>query len=148
MVAFKITFRGVEIQCETADDAIEIAHRLATSNGIGAGSAHSQSADGSLEVSRYRELVDSLNSSQKKFLSLLVDNPHGKTDHSLRQELDLEGNKALGGMLSGISKLARKVGVSIDTMWSSDRKKVGDEIMREFRVRPELKKISGEIGLK
>ena len=148
-MAFKVTFKGVEIHCETADDAIEIAHRLADSNGTGAGgSTFSNSSGGSLEVSRYRELVGSLNASQKKFLSLLVDNPHGKTDHSLRQELNLEDNKALGGMLSGISKLARKVGVSLDTMWTSGKKKVGNETMREFRVQPELKRISGEIGLK
>jgi hypothetical protein len=147
-MAFKVVFKGVEIQCETADDAIQIAHRLADPNGGGAGFIFSQTSGGSLEVSRYRELVSSLNASQKKFLSLLVDNPHGKTDHSLRQELSLEDNKALGGMLSGISKLARKVGVSLDTMWTSGKKKVGNETMREFRVQPEFKKISGEIGLK
>jgi hypothetical protein len=148
-MAFKVIYKGaVEIQCENADEAIQIAQRLTDTNGHYASpAAIVNAAAGGLEVSRYRELVGFLNTKQKRFLAMLVENQHGRTYTHICQQLELEDNKALGGMLSGISKFAKKVGVNTDSMWISERKKVGNETIKEFRSQPEFRKIAAEIGL-
>jgi hypothetical protein len=145
-MAFKVNYRGVDIYCETADEAVQIATKLGESAGTGALSDPAADSNGSLEVSRYKELIGTMSATQKRFLSLLVDNPHGKTDQAIRQEMGLENNKAIGGMLSVLARGAKKVGISIDMILQSEWKKVNDEQLKEFRIRPEFRKIAMDVG--
>src|SRR5271170_6483091 len=146
-MGFKVSYKGTEIHCETAEEAVLLVRLLGEKNGHPVPASAGKRGDPNMEVGRYRALVGLLNSDQRKFLKALVDNPYPQTDASLRQEIGIEGNKALGGMLSGISKSAKKLGIEIDTVWTSERKKIGDGLMREFRVAPEFRDIAGEIGL-
>lgn len=144
---FTVKYKGVEIECPNIEDAVELADRLAAgSNGTANQSARSGGTD-NLEISRYREFVGYLNNNQKRFLGMLVENPHGKTDNSIRQELRLNDNMALGGVLSGLGKFARKVGINTESIWTSTRKKVGDEDVKEFRITAEFKRIASDVGL-
>lgn len=144
-MSFTVRFRGVDIQCETVEDAIQIASRL-SDDGTAVPVPGKPEAGGSLEVSRYKELVGSMNQTQKKFLTLLIENPHGKTDKAIRQELGLGNNKAIGGILSVLARSAKKVGIGIDMIVQSEKKKVGDEQLKEFRIRPEFRKIALDVG--
>jgi hypothetical protein len=147
---FTVKYKGsVDIECGSMDEAVELAQKLASMNGDASAAPvpRQPSRESGLEVSRYRELMGYLNTNQKRFLSLLIENPHGKTDRSLRQELGLNDNNALGGMMSGIAKSAKKAGVSVDSLWSSTWKRVGDEDVKEFRLNPEFRRIATEVGL-
>lgn len=143
---YTVKYKGVEIECASIEDAVQLAERLSGGDVSARPGGHSSGSE-SLEVSRYREFVGYLNSNQKKFLSMLVENPHGKTDRSIRQELGLDDNMALGGVLSGLGKFARNLGISVDSIWTSTRKKVGDDKVKEFRITPEFKRIAADIGL-
>jgi hypothetical protein len=147
-MAYKVKFKGVIIECETARDAISIARELAGEEGQNAPDApeSTDSEGGRVTTSRYREFIGYLDANQKKFLAQLVDNPHGKTDHSLRQVFGLTGNQQLGGFISGISKLAKKTGLSMDEVMKVEWVKIGDENAKEYRPQPAFRKIALEIG--
>lgn len=144
---FTVKYRGVEIECSTIEEALQLTERLATSGNGSVNQAVRIGGTDNLEISRYREFVGYLNNNQKRFLSMLVENPHGKTDNSIRQELRLNDNMALGGVLSGLGKFARKVGINTESIWTSTRKKVGDEDVKEFRITAEFKRIASDVGL-
>ncbi|GEM_PF-3160006 len=147
---YKVTFRGVAIECSTPAEAVAIAKQLAGVANDGAElviqEGSSSETDGRLTKSRYKEFVGYLDSGKKQLLQLLIENPHGKTDESLRKALGLDDNKALGGMMSGLSKLARKTGLSIDDILSSRWVKVGDEDMKEYRAAAAFGRMASELG--
>jgi hypothetical protein len=153
-MAFTVHYgKSVRIECETLDEAIALAHRL--ENGVAggevmesAGARRDPVGGGDLGESRFREFAKSLNQSARKLLQTLADNPHGKTDQTLIQTLGLDGGKELGGVLSGISKRARNAGISKGEIYTLDKKRVGDEDFKEFRLTPRYLKLIQEIGLK
>lgn len=145
-MAYTVKYKGVEIECSSIEEAALLAERLGSGEGPKTASPRVSGSD-NLEISRYREFVGYLNSNQKKFLSMLVENPHGKTDRSIRQELGLADNMALGGVLSGVGKFARNLGINVESVWTSTRKKVGEDKVKEFRITPEFKKIAADVGL-
>lgn len=148
---YKIRFKGsVEIECDTVDEVISIAHRLADTNGkvtdYTLPDVVSSDAGIRLTTSRFQEFVGFLDAEQRKFLALLVESPDGKTDHNLRQALGLSDNKQLGGMMSGISKLAKKAGFSIGDILSSQWVKVGDKEVKELKAEPGFSNIARNLG--
>jgi hypothetical protein len=150
MPPFVVKYKdSIGIECASMDEAVQLAHRLAALNGDAPNAPQRAARENSstLEVSRYRELMGYLNTNQKRFLNLLLENPHGKTDRSLRQELSLVDNNALGGMMSGIAKSAKKAGINVESLWTSAWKKVGDEDVKEFRLNSEFRRIASEVGL-
>src|ERR1051325_6839704 len=120
---YTVKYKGVEIECSTIEDAVQLAERLSGSEGTTPARRNNSGPSESLEISRYREFVGYLNGNQKRFLAMLVENPHGKTDRSIRQELSLADNMALGGVLSGLGKFARNLGLNVESIWTSTRKK-------------------------
>jgi hypothetical protein len=142
---YTVKYKGVEIECSSKEEAVELAVML-SGDESSRGKSHSAGSD-NLEISRYREFVGYLNSNQKRFLTMLVENPHGKTDRSIRQDLGLNDNMALGGVLSGLGKFAKNLGINVDSIWTSTKKKVGDDKVKEFRITPEFKKIANDVGL-
>jgi hypothetical protein len=150
-MAYKLKYKGsVEIECDTVDEAVSIAQRLTSMNGASAELPLPDiiSADAGVRVtsSRVQEFIGYLDSDQRKFLALLIDSPHGKTDHNLRQALGISDNRALGGILSGISKLAKKAGLSIGDILSSQWVKVGAERVKEFKAEPGFRHLAQSTG--
>jgi hypothetical protein len=120
-MAFKVRIGTVEIECDSADDAVSIAERL---NG---GSATPKEAVGrngdglDEDVKRLRTLHGLLRDPQQKFLQAIAEQTFGRTDRVLCQLLNITGDnpgKALGGVLSGITKFAKNVGVTPDQLYS------------------------------
>src|ERR1700686_4838792 len=126
ILVIKIPHRGAFIECSTVDEAYELLKRLKADEkkaaiirktpglatfGFGVEFEEMQKAiHGSTETSLWnRELfgtfIDNLGDSQKKVLALLVTRRKA-TDEEIRKVLKLDGNQALAGVLSGISKQA------------------------------------------
>src|ERR1700728_596065 len=111
----KVIYRDVELLCDTPEEAMQIARGVSGDSIL---TPKKEQANGSVAgsrwtVSRFQSFVNTLKDNQRKFLSLIVQSPDGVTDTNIRQVLGLTTNKALGPILSGISKKAKKSGVSI-----------------------------------
>ena len=147
-MAFKVKYHGVEIECDTVDDAIAIAGRL---SGNGASSPVRDTgtigtASRELVGTRFKELFSNLRDTQKKFLQAIAEHAHGKNDRVLRQTFSLEDNKALGGLVAGISKIAIKSGIRTESLFSVETSGIGEDRRKEYRPTDELRRIGREMG--
>jgi hypothetical protein len=146
---FKVVYQGVEIQCETADEAVEIAGKL---SGQGTGRAVSRhESPGHMgsrwTASRFQAFIGQLQDKQRKFLRELTASSDGLTDSALRQTLGLSTNKAFGPILTGISRRAKKVGVSLQDVLTSEKMALvsGDQFL-EFKASPAFAAVAREAG--
>ncbi len=78
----------------------------------------------------------------------LVQNPDGIPDATLRRTLNLETNKALGASMGGLSKKARKLGIGLDDVLTSEKLTLNGEEVLEFKVAPAFLKMAKESGWK
>jgi hypothetical protein len=148
---YRIVHAGVEIFCDTVDEAIEFATRLAggvstSSRAQHAGTSVASSSSSRWTVSRFASFMGQLQDQQRKLLRALVTSPDGQTDTALRQLLGLSSNKAFGPILTGISRRAKKAGVSLNDVLTSERITVGNERVLEFKATPAFTHIAKEAG--
>lgn len=150
---FKVTYQGVEIQCETADEAVEIAGKLSGAPAAAHGKGHSQQggsasfAGSRWTASRFQSFIGQLQDKQRRFLRELTASTDGLTDSALRQSLGLSSNKAFGPILTGISRRAKKVGVSLQDVLTSEKMVLagGDQFL-EFKASPAFAAVAREAG--
>jgi hypothetical protein len=149
---YKVFVDGVEIQCDSADDAIQIASRLrAVSTGQNSGRPISQGSDGGgsrWTENRFRTFIVGLRDLQAKMLRELVANPDGVPDATLRRALNLDSNKALGASMGGLSKKAKKLGIGLDDILTSSKLVLNGEEVLEFKAAPAFIKIARECSWK
>jgi hypothetical protein len=149
---FKVIHQGVEIHCETADEAVQIAERLAGTSTVSTAHGRSHASGQSLAgsrwtVSRFQTLMGQLQDKQRRFLREVVASPDGLTDSALRQSLTLSSNKAFGPILTGISRRAKKVGVSLQDVLTSEKMALaGGEQFLEFKAAPAFVAVAREAG--
>ena len=151
-MAYKVTYRGsVTIECETADDAIILAQRLAGAEPEipGVSTEKPEEVSGRLTSGRFSNFMKSLDSNpnHKAVLKLLLEHPDGITDERLMQTFKFTSGKALGGMLSGLSKFAIKAGFGPGDIYQTYPVSLGGKSMREFKAQPLFVKMAREYGL-
>lgn len=112
-MGFKVNYRGLEVTCETPDDVDALAERMRL------GRAQKEAIQ---RFPRYplfdnpkhgsaKLLMKDLAEQPKNLLKLLIE--RGKlTDVEIRELLNLQNNKALAGVMTGISKRAKKAGIN------------------------------------
>jgi hypothetical protein len=112
-MGFKVNYRGLEVTCETPEDVDALASLARI------GKACKQAVRGFPKPSLFdnpkhgsaRILVRELAEQPRNLLRLLAEK--GKmTDAEIRELLGLQNNKALAGVLTGISKRAKKAGIN------------------------------------
>jgi hypothetical protein len=148
---FKVLVNGVEIQCESVDDAIAIARRLGGGSGPAPGGTNGARAtdDGSRWTeTRFRTFTTGLRELQAKMLRELILNPDGVPDATLRRALNLDSNKALGASMGGLSKKAKKLGIGLDDILKSEKLMLNGEEVLEFKIAPAFLKIAKASGWK
>jgi hypothetical protein len=145
---FKVILGGVEIQCETADDAIELAARVGDGGKRSPSQKEAREAGGNSRwtTQRLQNLLGQLQDKPKRFLAELVRNSDGVTDTAMRQALGLTSNKAFGPILTSISRKSKKVGVSLQEVYTSEKLNLGGETVLEFKVNPSFAKIYRDSG--
>jgi len=138
---FKITYRGLQVECDTIDEINRLAEELESTKAREARKARRATKNQPINTTLFqqeesiRTLVHELKTNQRKLLAEV--SKAEKSDTELREILELENNKALAGVLSGISKLAKRLGMEhapIDARMTRSRS--GG---REYRysIRPE-----------
>jgi hypothetical protein len=146
----KVVHDGVEYHCETADEAIELGARLrGTSVPMTKKGVHAEHsiAGSRWTVSRFQSFLAQLKDNQRKFLSIVINSPDGVTDSQLRQSLGLTTNKAFGPILTGISRKAKKAGISLQDILSSEKVQLSaDERVMEFKATAAFAQIAKEGG--
>ncbi len=145
---FKVIYDGVEIQCETADDAVELAGRLRGSADFTNASSRQGAISGSRwTVSRFQNFSSLLRDKQRIFLQQLISSPDGQTDIALRQRLGLNTNKGFGPILTAISRKAKKIGVDLKEVYTTEKlaHTSGEQVL-EFKASPAFIKVAEEAG--
>jgi hypothetical protein len=79
------------------------------------------------------KFVESLGEPQVKVLSYLVRNKKA-SDEEIRKLLKVDGNQALAGVLSGISKQAANQGVSARAVYTVEDERKGGELSKTYGV--------------
>ncbi|HEV2112722.1 MAG TPA: hypothetical protein VGR50_01160 [Terriglobales bacterium] len=147
---YKVVRNGVEIHCDTADEAVEIAAKLGAGEAIGTKQAVSHAgpiAGSRWTVARFNNLMHVLQDKQREFLREVVKNPDGITDAQLRDILKLKSNKAFGPVLTALSRKAKKVGVSMGDMFVSKKEALDDgQKFIEFRPTASFRQVAHDAG--
>ncbi len=119
-MAYKVTYKGLEVVCETADELDALAER-----GKERRRDDVLTYEMASPLSALASVVKTFRSSQKKLLRLLVEG--GRTDKELRDALGLESNKGLAGIFAGISKRLVKAKFDAEMVWQKETRRDGNE---------------------
>jgi hypothetical protein len=146
----KVTHEGVDYYCETADEAVDLGAKLRGTTLPGSKRVpHSEHAMGGSRwtVTRFQSFITQLRDKQRKFLSLVLNSPDGVTDSSLRQSLGVSTNKGFGPILTGISRRAKKAGVSLQDIVTSEKVQLSaNEKVTEFKATAAFAQIAKDAG--
>ncbi|MBI3894945.1 MAG: hypothetical protein HY313_03350 [Acidobacteria bacterium] len=112
-MAFRVRYRGLEVICETLQDVDALADRLEKRSESATKPTIQRFPRLPLENRQHgsaRLLMGEIGKRQRAFLEELV--KHGSlTDNDARQLLSLRDNKALAGILTGISRRSGASGI-------------------------------------
>lgn len=133
-MAYKLKFRGIEIHCDSLEEARDMALALAESQSEESISprpprrSHSvplEDAGGETgwnEEKLKRLKYDISYSNAEKIIRALLEHPKGRTDEDLRTLLGLSDNRALAGVTAGITKHAKRLNADIMlSTWDADQ---------------------------
>jgi hypothetical protein len=93
---------------------------------------------------RFLALMSHLGKPQKAVLALLV-TKRSVTDAELRAMLNVPGNQALAGILSGISKQALALNIPPRAIFDLENFRVGGKRRSDYLITEEFRKIAGEL---
>jgi hypothetical protein len=151
---YKVVINGVDVWCETPEAVLQLTERAGNSGGgigVGHSAKVSHAPSGAMgsrwTVGRFQNFIGQLQDKQRRFLRELVASQDGLTDSALRQTLSLSSNKAFGPILTGISRRAKKVGVGLDDVLTSDKMSLQNgEKFLEFKASPAFAAVARESG--
>src|SRR5437870_3113328 len=109
---YRVMVNGITIECETAEQALELARQATTDAPSDRGARPNGGSTPGTRWNdrRVKELLRELSQGQRRLLDALLAAPDGRTDLQLRQALGLENNSALGGVFTGLIRNVKKVG--------------------------------------
>ncbi len=137
-MAYKVVVGGVVVECDSADEAVEIAKRLSGGDAQSArGSKSERPAGGGGGSSRWTDarigdFMKLVEGKGRRLLDALVEHPDGRTDEQLSQMLGFSDNRALAGVFTGLWKNAKKVGADPNDLYSKQRVKIHDRRVFEY----------------
>jgi hypothetical protein len=142
-VPYKVWIGNTPIECETAEDALDLARRADGSGGGGGGTDLSRKplkrneAEGSVTPSRWSERRVSdffalIDGNQRKLIDALLEHADGRTDDQLMALLNLDDGRALGGVLGGVWKNAKKVGADPADLYQKKPATIGGRKAYEY----------------
>ncbi len=135
----------VEIEAATAVDLETI---LAVIDKRRAGVTAPATAPGSV-AERMAQLIEGLSDQHISLFNALTGTPGGLDDDSLQQKLGLPSRRNIGGLLMGITKRARSLGLNMDKQVITkrvERSAAGDRSY-VYRLRPEAQQALYDAGL-
>jgi hypothetical protein len=143
-MAIRLTYGNVTIEVDKFEEAVKMAKSLGVS-GAGQNGA-SLPSERLLDIPNFKQFRDSLKRKQKLLVKAMLSGADVVTDADLQGKLDTDDNKAIGGIMAGISRRAKKYGFNIEAMWTSSVKHGEDGRVREFAINPHFKKVAADAG--
>ncbi|HEV3057063.1 MAG TPA: hypothetical protein VGY48_02395 [Vicinamibacterales bacterium] len=153
MPIFRVVINGREVTAESLDDLEALLDRFPGTHSTPAethspshraGKAH---PDGPWPASRFKDFIGRLTDSQRRMLQELVKSQHGKTARDLAQILGFRDAKVFGPVMAAMSKHAKKTGVRIQDVLTTERIDVGDhEKATLFKAADSFARAAGEAG--
>jgi enolase len=137
-MSYKVWIGNIAVECDTVAAAIELAKGA---EGIGAVPTKRPPGAKVVELpgggsrwteKRVTEFFRLIEGSQKKLIDTLLANNEGRTDDQLRRLLSLESGLALGGVVSGATKNARKVGADPKDLFIKKRVLIDGKKQKEY----------------
>lgn len=134
---YTVIIGSVQIQCETAAEAIELARQAGDGH-------HATKHQGSDKVAagvgsrwteqRVREFFRVIKAQQRKLLDALLDTPDAVTDDQLCKQLGLQDGRSLAGVFTGLWKNAKKVGADPKELYLRSHISIGDRRQFEYTL--------------
>lgn len=143
-MAFRVIVAGVPIECDTVDEAIEIARKAGDGTAPRRGSVTDSEA-GDLGMSRWtearvREFMKRIEGKQRKVIDALIEYKDGRTDRQLLDLVGLPDGRALAGVLTGLWKNARKVGADPKDLYDRQRVTIAGHGAYEYTLRESFRR--------
>lgn len=138
-MSFRVVVKGLEVICETPQDVEALARHFDPAE-----DHHERRSYSPRQTTRphrsIKKLMRELNEKQRALIQLLAGEDSPCTDEALRVALEVEGNKALAGILTGISKRAKRAGIEADTLILRAHHRNGSgERHYEYSLKPEAR---------
>ncbi len=152
-MAYRTVIKGREVFADTLDDLEALLERYPGSSSEDASNERRTSGpskgggDGRWPASRFKDFTGRLTPPQLRMLHEIVKSQHGKTAKDLAQILGFRDAKVFGPVMAAMSKHAKKTGVRIQDVLTTDRIDVGDgEKVTQFKATESFARAASEAG--
>jgi hypothetical protein len=149
---YKVWIGNVPIECDTAEAALALATKAdgaavpTTKNAHGSSfDVHNSGGESRWTTKRAKEFFVLIDGNQKKLIDTLLANADGQTDEQLRRHLSLGSGRALGGVMAGASKNAKKVGADPDDLFEKKHVVINGEHAREYFLSESFRKAASQV---
>lgn len=144
-MGYRVLVSGVPIECDTPEEAVEIAKHAGEATGAGqrrqpAQGDRSQEGGSRWTEARVKEFFRLIKGQQKRAIDSLLEHRDGRTDDQLCQLLGLADGRNLAGVLTGLHKNARKVGADPKELYSRQSVTIGDKRQHEYLLSDSFRK--------
>jgi hypothetical protein len=153
-MAIRIKFGNVVYLVDTPEEAVRIGSLLdgqgpkrPAKGRTGVIGGMMASADDAKEWTPelFHQFIERLGDTQRAILSILVE--HGQvSDQHLRERLNIPGNQALAGALSGISKQAVALGISARSVFTFENLRRAGKRQSLYAPAQQFRQIAVEVG--
>lgn len=139
MPVYTVIINGVPIQCETAADAIELTRQAAADGVDSAKPAPGFNSANVVGPSRWTEqrvgrFFALIQEKQRKLVDALLEAPDPMTDDQLCRLLGITDGRALGGVITGLYKNAKKAGADPNELYERESVMIGDTRHFEYKL--------------
>jgi len=136
-MAFRVWIGSVAVDCDTPEEAIELAKRAEGAASSTPRSTAKVSEQGTKDGSRWTEkrvsdFLRLVEGDQRKLLDTLLEHADGRTDDQLLQFLSLRDGRQLAGVLSGLVKNTKKVGADPSDLYIKKPATIGGKRVFEY----------------
>jgi len=136
-MSYRVWIGSTAIECETPEDALELARQAEGSDSAAHKPASGKDSEQSKGASRWSdrrvaEFFRLVDGNQRKLVDALLEHTDGRTDQQLVTLFGYQDGKALGGLFGGLWKNAKKVGADPDDLYVKKPATIGGKKAFEY----------------
>lgn len=148
-MAYRVWVGSVPIDCDSPEDAIDLAKKAHADGSAVARPTARQSDQAGGEGSRWTEkraadFLRLIEGKQRKLLDALLEHPDGRTDDQLCQLLGLNDGRQLAGVFTGMWKNAKKVGADPNDLYTKRPATIGGKRVYEYFLSESFRRVAAQ----